>query len=267
MPEPITSPSNPRIKDIIKLQGSSRERRSREVMIVEGYREISRAHRSGFRFIELFVCTELDRQGRGEEFVREITGLRITEVSSAAFARIAYREGSDGLIGIAESKKDRLDDLVLSDSPLILVLEAVEKPGNLGALMRTADAAAVDAVIICDPLTDLYNPNVIRSSVGCIFSRKIVACSTAEAIDWLRKKGIRIFSAALVDNARPYHQADFRGPSAIVMGTEATGLSREWLDQSDETVIIPMRGIADSLNVSTSAAVLVFEAVRQRERV
>jgi len=190
--------------------------------------------------------------------------MQVFDAGIHAFERIAYREGSDGLIALAVPRNLTLNDLKLNPEPLILILESVEKPGNLGAIMRTADAAQLDAVIVCDPLTDIYNPNAIRSGVGCIFSRQVVSCTTTEALAWLKKHKIKIYAAALTDSAVIYHKMDFRGPSAIVMGTEATGLSKEWLDKSDAQIIIPMQGIADSLNVSVSAAVLIFEAVRQR---
>jgi TrmH family RNA methyltransferase len=210
------------------------------------------------------VCRELDKQDRAGELLDLYSGIIIFEVGLAAFTRIAYREGSDGLIALAIPRQLRLEDLVLGLNPLLLVLESVEKPGNLGALMRTADAAGIDAVIICDPLTDIYNPNSIRSGVGCIFTVQIVSTTSKEALSWLKSNNINIYAAALSKTAIVYHQIDFCNPTAIVMGTEATGLSNEWLDNSNAQIIIPMNGIADSMNVSTSAAVLVFEAVRQR---
>ena len=265
MPEIINSTSNPRIKNIIKLQSGSRERREQNLFVIEGYREISRAIQAGILIKELYICPDLDKQGRGDELLAAGQRIQVFEVGITAFARVAYREGSDGLIALAEPRMLRLSDLKLKSNPLILILESVEKPGNLGAIMRTADAAGVDAVIVCDPLTDIYNPNAIRSGVGCIFTSQVVTCTTSDAISWLHEHNIRSYAAALTQSAVTYHQVDFRGPSAIVMGTEATGLSGEWLEMSDLQVIIPMKGIADSLNVSTSAAVLIFEAVRQRE--
>ena len=265
MPEPINSTSNPRIRNIIKLGTNSRERRAQNTFIIEGFREISRALISGIEVKELYVCHELDKQGRSGELLDLYPGITIFEVGLSAFTRIAYREGSDGLIALATPRKLGLEDLILGSNPLLLILESVEKPGNLGAIMRTADAAGIDAVIICDPLTDIYNPNTIRSGVGCIFTRQIVSTTSKEALLWLKIRNINIYAAALSESAIVYHKIDFCQPSAIVMGTEATGLSVEWLDNSDAQIIIPMLGIADSLNVSTSAAVLVFEAVRQRE--
>jgi RNA methyltransferase, TrmH family len=266
MADPILSPTNPHIKNISKLQSNSRDRREQNLFVIEGYREISRAMVSGIVIKELYVCSELDRQGRSKELIIQDHSMQVFEVSKEAFARIAYREGSDGLIALAVPRNMHLNELKLSSKPLILILESVEKPGNLGAIMRTADAAGIDAVIVCDPLTDIYNPNAIRSGVGCIFTCQVVTCTSAEAIKWLQINKIKIYAAALSAKAITYHQLDFRGPTAIVMGTEATGLSSEWLVKSDAQIIIPMKGIADSLNVSTSAAVLVFEAVRQREQ-
>ncbi len=266
MPEFISSTSNPRIRNILKLQANSRDRIEQDLFVIEGYREISRAMKSGIEIKELYTCVDLDRQGRSGELLEQDKKIQLFEVSKNAFTRIAYREGSDGLIALAVPRNIGLNDLKLRDIPLLLILESVEKPGNLGAIMRTADAAGIDAVIVCDAKTDIYNPNAIRSGVGCIFTRQVVICSSAEAIEWLGKKKIRIFAAALTEEALIYHDVDFCGPAAIVMGTEATGLSREWLEKSDKQVIIPMKGIADSLNVSTSAAILIFEAVRQRQK-
>lgn len=265
MPDIILSTANPRIKNILKLQASSSERRQQNLFVIEGYREISRAMQSGIEIKALYICPELDRQAKGAELLNANKHIERIDVSKPAFARVAYREGSDGLIALAVPRHLKLDDLKLSEQPLLLILESVEKPGNLGAVMRSADAAGIDAVIVCDPLTDIYNPNAIRSGVGCIFSSQVVSCTTAEALQWLKKHSIKVFAATLTEAAVPYHQVDYCGSSAIVMGTEATGLSSEWLRKSDLQIIIPMKGIADSLNVSTSAAVLIFEAVRQRE--
>jgi RNA methyltransferase, TrmH family len=266
MPDPIISTSNPRIRNITNLQANSRERRKQNLFVIEGYREISRAMESGIELKELYVCNEIDKPDRSGELLRMNDHIQLFEVGKDAFSRIAYREGSDGLIALAVPRKLTLNELVLSENPLILILESVEKPGNLGAIMRTADAAGIDAVIVCDPLADIYNPNAIRSGVGCTFSCQVVACTSIEAIEWLKTVKIGIYAAALTHVALVYHKADFRGPTAIIMGTESTGLSRDWLENSDAQVIIPMNGIADSMNVSTAAAVLIFEAVRQREQ-
>jgi RNA methyltransferase, TrmH family len=265
MTDPIISLSNPRIKNILKLQTGSRDRHCQNLFVIEGYREISRAMVSGIEIKELYVCLELDRKGRSEDLFDKDSRMKVFEVGKAAFARIAYREGSDGLIALAVPQNLNLNDLKLNANPIILILESIEKPGNLGAIMRTADAAGIDAVIVCDPLTDIYNPNAIRSAVGCIFTRQVVVTTTKEAIEWLKKNKIKVYATALTEHALTYHQMDFSEPTAIVMGTEATGLSNEWLDNSDYQIIIPMKGIADSMNVSTAAAVMIFEVVRQRE--
>lgn len=265
MIDSITSLANPRIKNILRLQANSRDRNNQNLFVIEGYREISRAMVSGFEVKELYFCPELDKQGRGVAIFAQNKDINIFEVGKNAFTRIAYREGSDGLIALAVPRNLKFKDLKLSQNPLILVIESVEKPGNLGAIMRTADAAGIDAVFICDPLTDIYNPNTIRSGVGCIFTRQVITCTSKQALEWLNSKRIKIYAAALTDKALVYHQIDFCEPTAIIMGTEATGLSSEWLENSTHQIIIPMKGIADSMNVSTSAAVLVFEAVRQRE--
>ncbi len=264
MSESITSSSNPKIKNLSRLISFSKERKEQGVFVIEGYREISRAMISGIEIKELYVCPEIDKKGRSKELLSKDKKIHLYEVGTTAFSRIAYREGSDGLLALALPRQIGLAELKLSSKPLVLVLESLEKPGNLGAIMRSADAAGVDAIIVCDPITDIYNPNVIRSSVGCIFNCQVVSCSSSDAISWLESRGIKIYAAALTAKAVNYHQIDFREPSAIVMGTEATGLSTEWLNKSDAQIIIPMNGIADSLNVSISAAVLVFEAVRQR---
>ncbi|MDP4207104.1 MAG: RNA methyltransferase, partial [Bacteroidota bacterium] len=185
-------------------------------------------------------------------------------VSRDVYEKIAYRENSGGIVALARPRQHQLEDIPLSNVPLLLVLESVEKPGNLGALLRTADAAGLDGVIVCDPQTDLYNPNVVRSSIGCLFSVPVAICNSSEAIEWMRTKGITIYCTYL-QAAVPYHTVDFKRPSAIVMGTEADGITPLWVKAADQNIIIPMRGDADSMNVSTSAAVVVFEACRQRD--
>jgi TrmH family RNA methyltransferase len=262
MLEKITSVHNPRIKNIISLQ-RSRERRLLNRIIIEGYREISLALDAGFPVKELYTCRQLDVENKLSLLKEHLEKSQVFEISTEVFEKLAYRETSDGLIAVAEPRMLRLQDVKLSHNPLVIVLEAVEKPGNLGAVLRTADAANVDAVIICDPLSDLYNPNAIRSSIGCIFTKQVVACSSAEAIEWLRKKNIQTYAAALTAS-KYYHETDISGSVALVMGTEATGLSRLWLNKADYQIKIPMLGRIDSLNVSISAAILVFEAVRQR---
>ena len=263
MPEKITSIQNPRIKQVVLLQQKSKERNKQNLIVVEGCREIRWAVEAGFNARSLFYCPDLlDEESR--EVLELFRVAILTEVTRDVFAKIAYREGSDGLVLLASANKLSLDDLELSENPLIVILEAVEKPGNLGAILRMADAAKVDALLICDPLTDIYNPNVIRSSIGCVFTKQVVACSTEEAIAWLKVKKIRSFAAALTAKQN-YHQVDLTVPSAIVMGTEADGLTDKWLNAADEGVIIPMMGKHDSLNVAMATAIITFEALRQRK--
>ena len=252
----ITSKSNPKIKNVVKLQKSS-ERREQNRIIIEGRREIERAVACGFIVDTLFICNDILK----ESF--NIAAHYVEEVTLEVFEKIAYREGSDGLLAVAIPKYADLKSFKPKKNPLIIVLETVEKPGNLGAIMRTADAAGVDAVIIADPRTDLYNPNAIRASIGTIFSVPLFACSSEECINWLRENNIKIYCTYLKASI-DYLEADFRQGSAIVMGTEATGISDIWVDAADQNLIIPMNGIADSLNVSVTTAIVVFEAIRQR---
>lgn len=189
---------------------------------------------------------------------------RIFEISKEIYQKVAYREGTEGIIAEVRAKEKRLEDLKLKENPLVVVLESVEKPGNLGAVLRSADAAGADAVLICDPLTDLYNPNLIRASIGAVFTVPCVACSSAEAISWLKLHGVQILTAQLQDSEW-YYDTDMERGTAIVIGTEATGLTQAWRDAADAHIKIPMLGALDSLNASVSAAILLFEAVRQRE--
>lgn len=252
----ITSKTNPKIKNVVKLQKSS-ERREQNRIIIEGRREIERALACGFVIDTLFICNEIAKESIN------IKANVIEEVSLEVFEKIAYREGSDGLLAVAIPRYSNLKDFKPKKNPLIIVLETVEKPGNLGAVMRTADAAGVDAVIIADPRTDLFNPNAIRASIGTIFSVPLFACSSEECISWLRENDIKIYCTYLKASI-DYLDADFRKGSAIVMGTESTGISDIWVEAADQNLIIPMNGIADSLNVSVTTAIVVFEAIRQR---
>ena len=194
----------------------------------------------------------------------QVSGYRIIEVSREVYDKVAYRGGTEGVIAEMKARERRLEDLDLPRNPLIMVLEAVEKPGNLGAVLRSADAAGADAVIICDPLTDLYNPNLIRASIGAVFTVPVAVCTSEEAIAWLKGHGIRILTAQLQDSSL-YYDCDMRCATALVMGTESTGLTAQWREAADAHIRIPMLGELDSLNVSVSAAILLFEAVRQRQ--
>ena len=258
----ITSLQNQRIKDVVKLLADAQERRKQNLFVIEGARELSLAARAGFDIQKLFVCDDF-LSGTGKELISKLN-ISAERVSVEGFQKMAYRDKSDGIIAVSEPKQFTLNTLRLSANPFIIILEAVEKPGNLGAILRTADAARVDVVVVCDPKTDIYNPNVIRSSIGCVFTKQVVACTSEEALLWLKQKNIRIFAAELIASDC-YHETDFTQPSAIVMGTEANGLTNYWLRNADHRIKIPMRGYIDSLNVSVSTAVITFEAMRQRK--
>lgn len=258
----ITSLQNPAIKNIVKLS-KSKERNEQQLFVIEGARELSLALQSGYRPEAIYLCREMFEKTKYPDLLNSLPGEIVFDISLPVFAKIAYRENSDGIVVLAKPKQHRLNDLTLSGNPFLILLESVEKPGNLGAILRTADAAAVDAVVVCDPQTDLYNPNVVRSSVGGLFTVQTAICSSEEAFVWLQANKIRSFAAEL-QAAEFYQNIDFRHPSAIVMGTEAEGLSDFWLKNATKRIKIPMRGKIDSLNVSVSTAVLTFEAMRQR---
>jgi len=263
MVKSITSLQNPIIKNILLLQEKPRERKIQGLFVIEGNREIRLSIFSGFIFKTLLYCPELVAETALEELKNSVIPQEFIKCSREVFNRIAYRKDSGGLMVLAVQKQLSFEDLKLSVSPLLLVLESVEKPGNLGAILRTADAARLDAVIICDPLTDIYNPNTIRSSIGCIFTIPVVTSTSSETLKWLQSVKIKAFGTALTAN-RFYHETNLRQPCAIIMGSEATGLSTLWLEGADDLIKIPMRGKIDSMNVSASAAVVVFEALRQR---
>ncbi|MEQ9424775.1 MAG: RNA methyltransferase [Cyclobacteriaceae bacterium] len=259
----ITSTSNPKIKNL-KLLQKSKERKQQNLFVIEGLKEIEKATNAGIKLRQAFYCLELIDEVTLDKLIgRQASKMELFEVSNKVFNHIAYREDSGGILVTAIPKSAGLDDFLPSENPFFVVVESVEKPGNLGALLRTSDAAGIDGLIVCDPKTDIYNPNVIRSSIGCVFTVPTFVVESQAAIDWLQDHDINIYGAALTAS-KPYHQVDFKKPSAIVMGTESTGLSDSWLKNSTQNIIIPMRGVADSMNVSTSAAVLVFEAIRQR---
>lgn len=258
----ITSLQNSAIKNIVKLS-KSRERQQQGLFIIEGARELSLALKSGYIIESIYFCREMFEKTKYPNVLDSISQNSTFDVSHEVFSKIAYRENSDGVVALAKPKLHTLNDLKLSRNPFVIILESVEKPGNLGAILRTADAAAVDAVVICDPQTDLYNPNVVRSSVGGLFTVQSAVCTSQEAISWLNDNQIKYYAAEL-EAAEYYQDIDFAKPSAIVMGTEADGLTDIWLNSANKRIKIPMRGEIDSLNVSVSTAVLTFEAMRQR---
>ena len=292
--ELITSAHNPKVKRLLALQKDSSLRRESGLFVVEGRREIERCVAAGFRVDTLFICPMLvSSAGDGiplpknvatrplprkrgplplmEPRVATVFGERYPvtsrctiEVSEEVYDKIAYRGGTEGMIAEVFTKTLSLEELSLPENPLVMVLESVEKPGNLGAVLRSADAAGAHALLVCDPLTDIFNPNVIRASTGTVFTVPTVACTSREAISWLKRNGIRILTAQLQDSSL-YYDCDMRGGTALVMGTESTGLSQAWREAASAHIRIPMLGTADSLNVSVSAAILLFEAVRQRQ--
>lgn len=259
----ITSPQNDLVKYLIKLQEKSAFRKKEQLFLIEGVREVELAMSGGYEFDKLFFCPDIF-SGIQDFIEKVLPETEIIEISLSVYQKLAYRSNTEGLLAVAKMKTNTLEDLHFkSENPLILVVESPEKPGNMGALLRTADAARLDAVIVADPTSDFYNPNVIRSSVGTVFTNILAAASTAEVIAFLQKKNIHIFAAALTAS-EPYHLQNFTIPSAIVVGTEATGLTQPWLEASAKNIIIPMEGAIDSLNLSVSASILVFEAKRQR---
>lgn len=280
----ITSAQNPKLKEVVQLLEKSKLRRERGLFVVEGLREIRACIRNGYQLRSLFFNSDILSSRQIEDLLTTSVpaavgaglgnasygrGVAVFSLSAQAYSKIAYREGTEGVVAVVQERRLNLDDVKFGrrwQTPLVLVVESVEKPGNLGALLRTADACGVDAVIVCDPLTDLYNPNLIRSSLGGIFTNQVVACKNEEALEWLKRRGITIFTAQLQDSEW-YYDTDMVQPTAIVMGTESTGLTDFWRNEAKSKIKIPMLGELDSLNVSVSAAVLCYEAVRQRNTI
>ena len=264
MHKQISSTQNPAIKHVVALQEKSRERRKTGDFIIEGLREIKLAIQAGFTINQLFYCEAIVAPKKLEELLESLSfSVDQIEISEEVYQKIAYRSGTEGVIASAKAKQNQLNELQLPEDPLILVAEAPEKPGNIGALLRTADAAGVDAFILANPRTDLYNPNIIRSSVGGVFTLPIATGSTTAVISFLKKKKIPIY-AAILQEAISYEKPDFKKAAALVVGTEADGLSEDWRNESHQNIIIPMQGKLDSMNVSVAAAILIFEARRQR---
>ena len=281
----ITSTQNARIKHVVALQQKSSLRREEGLFVVEGQREIEHCMECGYEIVELFTvdglrftndglssCAPTVASGKAERTDDYTKGRKKPYiVSSQVYEKMAYRGSTEGIIAVAKVKDHRLfsflappSSLLDKPNPFIVVLESVEKPGNLGAILRSADAANVDAVIVCDPLTDLYNPNLIRASIGAIFTVPVAVCTSQECIAFLKERKIKILTAQLQDSY-DYYDYDMRQGTAIVMGTESTGLTQQWREAADAHIRIPMLGHLDSLNVSVSAAILMYEAVRQRK--
>ncbi len=256
----ITSVQNPFIKSLVLLQEKAKNRKQQGLFIIEGRREISLAVKSNYELETILFYPEICPE---EEANKICKAAELIEISKEVFQKLAYRDTTEGILAIAKTKPHALSDLNLLDNPLILVAESLEKPGNIGAILRTADAANLDAVIIANPKSDLYNPNIIRSSVGCLFTNQIAVGTSSEIIRFLKEKKINFYCATL-QNSTSYHTQDYTSPTALVVGTEATGLTQEWRDAATQNIIIPMQGEIDSMNVSVAAAILIFEAKRQR---
>ena len=254
----ITSAQNPFIKSLIQLQEKAKARKQSGTFLIEGMREIELSIKGNYEIETILFLPELVSNNQ----ITKLTDNPI-EITKEVYQKLAYRDTTEGILAVAKTKSLQLADLKLSENPLILVMEAIEKPGNIGAVLRTCDAAKIDAVIIANPKTDLYNPNIVRSSVGCLFTNQIATGSTEEVIDYLIQKNINFYSATL-QNSTSYHTQNYTLPTALVVGTEATGLSELWRKKATQNIIIPMQGEIDSMNVSVAAAILIFEAKRQR---
>ncbi len=262
--EKITSLQNPRVKELVRLR-KRRERDEYRLFLVESYLGVRRALEKGVVFRELYFSPDWFLGGNEPVLLERAhaAGAKLFELSKAAFARVAYQERPDGLLAVAPQWFRTLGDLELGPSPFLIVCESIEKPGNLGTILRSADAAGCVAMILCDTVTDVFNPNVVRASTGTLFSVPVVVSDSVTVQAWLRERGIRAV-ATMPHTGNLYTKTDLRGPLAVVMGSEQYGLSDFWIKGADALVRIPMAGQADSLNVAMAAIITIFEAVRQR---
>lgn len=259
----ITSIQNSYIKNLLKLQEKARERRKQSLFIIEGKREISLAIAAQYEFDSILFNTDLISENEVLHLFNE--NINRIEISKEVYQKLAYRDSTEGIIAVTKAKDFSLKNIQFkNENPLILVAESIEKPGNIGAILRTADAANIDAVFIADPKSDLYNSNIIRSSVGCVFTNQIAVATSEEIIAFLKEKNINIFATTL-QNSNEYHKENYTNATAIVVGTEATGLSEIWRENANQNINIPMQGQIDSMNVSVAAAIVIFEAKRQRD--
>ena len=260
----ITSLQNPRVKDAVKLR-DHRQRARQGRFVIDGARELLLAIEGGINLTEVFACVPLCKSAESLHVIEQLERLpaQVYHVAPEVFEKLAFGDRHEGVVAVAETPRRSLADLRLEGDSLVVVLEGLEKPGNLGAVLRSADGAGVSAVIAASGGTDLYNPNCIRASLGTIFTAQVCHATTEETLVWLRARGCQIFAARL-DARRLYTDVDLRGDVAIVLGSEAAGLSQPWFDADIAPIKLPMLGSADSLNVSASAAVLFYEAWRQR---
>lgn len=261
MTKQITSIQNPLIKSLVLLQEKAKARKQSGTFLIEGKREIELAIKGNYQLETILFLPELITENEINKLVK--SKVELIEITKEVYQKLAYRDTTEGILAVAKTKTLSLNDLKLPENALVLVMESIEKPGNIGAMLRTCDAANIDAVIIANPKTDLYNPNIVRSSVGCLFTNQIATDTTENVIQFLKDKKIAIFGATL-QNSNFYHTQDYTTASALVVGTEATGLTQAWRDNATQNIIIPMQGEIDSMNVSVASAILLFEAKRQR---
>lgn len=263
MTQRITSLQNPSVKEAVKLQ-TRRKRSEMGLFLIEGFRELSRALIGGVTIQKLFICRELFLGENEEGLIAQVD--EVFECSKVVFEKLSYRDRPDGLLAIGVQMNFSLAALAakMGENPLLVVAEAIEKPGNLGSIMRSSDGVGADGVIVCDRCTDIYNPNVVRASVGTLFTQPVVEATGNELFLWLKEHGIKIVSTSPAASME-YTEADLRGPLAIVVGTEQLGLSEKWMSAADQLVSIPMKGVADSLNVATATTLMLYEALRQRK--
>ncbi|GAA4048283.1 RNA methyltransferase [Flavobacterium chungnamense] len=257
----ITSIQNSFIKSLVLLQEKAKARKHSGTFLIEGKREIELAIKGNYQLETILFLPELITENEINKLLK--SKVELIEITKEVYQKLAYRDTTEGILAVAKTKTLSLNDLKLPDNALVLVMESIEKPGNIGAMLRTCDAANIDAVIIANPKTDLYNPNIVRSSVGCLFTNQIATDTTENVIQFLKDKKIAIFGATL-QNSNFYHTQDYTTASALVVGTEATGLTQAWRDNATQNIIIPMQGEIDSMNVSVASAILLFEARRQR---
>jgi TrmH family RNA methyltransferase len=257
----ISSIQNPFIKSLVLLQEKAKVRKQTGTFLIEGQREIELALKGNYAIETILFLPELISETQLKKIINQ--PVELIEISKEVYQKLAYRDTTEGILAIAKTKALSLSELVLPKNPLLVVMEAIEKPGNIGAMLRTCDAARIDAVIIANPKTDLYNPNIVRSSVGCLFTNQIATATTEETIAFLIDNKINFYSATL-QNSTAYHTQNYTTPTALVVGTEATGLTALWREKATQNIIIPMQGAIDSMNVSVAAAILIFEAKRQR---
>ncbi len=257
----LTSLQNPKVKQVVSLK-DRRDRDQTGLFIIEGYRELKRAVDSGVAIKTLFICPELFLGSNENALIDQVAG-EVLECSPPVFQKLSYRDRPDGLVAIAHQKKLRLDEIHMAANPFFVIAESIEKPGNLGTILRSCDAVKVDGVIVCDRCTDIYNPNVVRASVGTLFTIPVVEAEGEEMLQWLKKHQIKIVAATPAAKM-DYTEADFTGPVAIAVGTEQLGLSQRLLEAAEIQVSIPMMGVADSLNVASATTILLYEVLRQR---